>query len=103
LVVERPDAITPTQAALLTASLVPWHHATILPVPGEASGDFHEAERPDLRAQIAFLAGALKVWYAKACPETREPPAIALWESLCKSDAFPEIRRAFDVWLYTGA
>jgi len=67
LITERQAAITPTQAALLTASLVPWHYATILPVPAEGGGDFPEAERPDLRVSIASLAGALKIWYKMFC------------------------------------
>jgi hypothetical protein len=68
LITERPEAITPSQAALLTASLVPWHHATILPVSDEVIGDFHEAERPDLRVLIGWLAGALKIWHTKSAP-----------------------------------
>ena len=98
LIVERPEAIAPSQAALLTTSLVPWHDVTILPVPGEGGGDFHESERPDLRVSLARLAGALKTWHAKASPEAPEPPTITLWRELCAKDPLPEIRRAFDFW-----
>src|ERR1022692_14062 len=98
LIVERPEAITPSQAALLTASLVPWHDVTILPVPGGGSGDFHESERPDLRVSLARLAGALKTWHASVSPEAPEAPAITLWRDSCSRDPLPEIRRAFDFW-----
>jgi hypothetical protein len=98
LIVERPEAITPSQAALLTTSLVPWHDVTILPLPGGGSGDFHESERPDLRVSLAHMAGALKTWHANASPEAPEPAAITLWRELCAKDPLPEIRRAFDFW-----
>jgi hypothetical protein len=98
LIIERPEMISPSQAALLTASLEPWHHATILPAPDEVIGDFHEVERPDLRVLIGRLAGALMIWHAKSTPQVPEPPAIALWRNLCASDRLPEIRRAFNAW-----
>lgn len=96
LIIEKPGAITPSQAALLTASLVPWHHATILPVPVGEIGDFHEAERPDLRVLIGRMAGALNIWYTKCVHESPQPPSIMLWHDLCVSDPLPEIRRAFN-------
>jgi hypothetical protein len=96
LITERQEAVTLSQADLLTASLVFWHHATILPVPDEGAGDFHEAERPALRVHIAELASALKIWHAKSSPEAPEPPSITLWRDLCASDPLPEIRRAFN-------
>jgi hypothetical protein len=98
LLTERPEAITASQAALLTASLMPWHYATILPAQDEALGEFLEAERPNLRALIGGLAGALKIWYTKSSPEAPEPPAITSWRGFCASDPLPEIRRAFNVW-----
>jgi hypothetical protein len=98
LVIERPEVITPPQAALVTACLAPWHYATVLPVPRETIGDFPEAERLDLRVLIGRLAGALKIWWMRSAPEEPEPPAVALWRDLCASDPLPEIRRAFDVW-----
>jgi hypothetical protein len=98
LVIERPEVITPPQAALVSACLVPWHYATVLPVPRETIGDFPEAERLDLRVLIGRLAGALKIWWMRSAPEEPEPPAVALWRDLCASDPLPEIRRAFEVW-----
>lgn len=98
LVTERPEAITVSQAALLTASLMPWHYATILPVQDEVLGEFPESERPDLRALVGGLAGALKIWYTKSSPEAPEPSAITWWRDSCASDPLPEIRRAFNAW-----
>ena len=100
LVVERPEIITPNEASLLTASLIPWHQATILPLLDEAVGDFPEAERPDLRAFVGQMAGALKNWHVKSAPEAEVqiPPPITAWENFCASDPLPEIRRAFNTW-----
>jgi hypothetical protein len=98
LITERPEAITPSQAELLTASLIPWHHATILPMPDESVGDFPEAERPALRVFIARLASALKIWHTKVAPEVPEPPPITLSKDSCAADLLPEIRRAFNAW-----
>ena len=98
LIAERPEAITLSHANLLTASLVPWHHATILPVPDETISDFPEADRPDLRVLVGRLAGALKIWYAKSAPEVPEPSPITLWQNLCAADRLPEVRRAFNAW-----
>jgi hypothetical protein len=98
LITERPEAITLSQADLLTASLVPWHQATILPVPDGESGDLHEEERPDLRVRVATLASALRIWYGKLSPELPEAFGIALWRDSCKSDYLPEVRRAFEFW-----
>jgi hypothetical protein len=96
LIREQADAITSSQAALLCASLTPWHQATVLPVPNDALGEFSEAERPDLRVRIGYLAGALQIWHTKFAPEAPEPPALSLWRNLCAADVLPEIRRAFD-------
>jgi hypothetical protein len=96
LIREQPKAITPSQAALLCASLTPWHHATILPVPNEGLGDFHEAERPDLRVRIGYLAGALQMWHTKFASGAPEPVALSLWRDLCAEDPLPEMRRAFN-------
>jgi hypothetical protein len=95
LIAEGMDAITPQEAALVTASLVAWHHATALPVQDDTLGDFHEAERPDLRVLVGRLAGALRIWHAKSSPERPEPSSVALWRDSCASDALPEVRRAF--------
>jgi hypothetical protein len=98
IIVETRDAIGSPQAALVAASLIPWHEATILPVPGDDPGDFDDAARPDLRTRIASLAGALGVWYAKSVSREPEPVAVAKWRDLCASDPLPEVRRAFDIW-----
>lgn len=95
LISERPEAITPLQAASLTASLIPWHHATILPMSDQIVGDFYEAERPDLRALIGTLAGVLKTWHTSTSPDAPEPTAITMWRDACESDPLPEIQRAF--------
>ena len=96
LIAEKQEAITPSDAALLSASLLPWHHATILPIPEEGAGDFREAERPDVRVRIANLAGALRIWYINNPSVTPEPSAIEKWKEWCASDPLPEIQRAFD-------
>jgi hypothetical protein len=103
LITERQDAITPSQAEWLTASLEPWNAATVLPVPTTAPGEFDEAERPDMRAWIASLAASLRAWYGKHSPEAPEPPAITRWRDRCRSDRLPEVRRAFDDWENVGA
>ena len=98
LIVERPESLNNSQVEMLTASLIPWHQATILPIPDEAVGDFPEPERPQLRTLIAELAGALKIWYAKRAPGAQIPAAITAWEDFCASDPLPEVRRAFNSW-----
>ncbi len=96
LIREQAETITSSQVSLLCASLTPWHQATILPVPDDGLGEFPEAERPDLRARVGDLAGALHIWHTKFAPEAPEPPAVLLWRNLCATDVLPEIRRAFD-------
>jgi hypothetical protein len=98
LIVEKPEVLTQTDARLLTASLIPWHQATILPVVDEPAGDFPEAERPNLRAFVGQLAGALKIWYAKSAPGVPIPAPITAWENFCATDSLPEVRRAFNSW-----
>jgi hypothetical protein len=98
LIIERPEALTVSQGELLIKSLLPWHHATILPMPDESVGEFPEAERPALRVFVARLASALKIWHRKSAPQAPEPPPITLWKDLCASDPLPEIRRAFNAW-----
>ena len=98
LIIEKPEAISPSQIGLLSASLMPWHHATILPMPDEQTGDFHEAERPELRVFLARLAGALDVWNGKITPLVPAPDNLAFWRDMCAGDPLPEIRRAFNAW-----
>src|SRR5580658_4741944 len=74
LVVEGQAPILHSQAELLTASLLPWERAIALPIPDDGGGDFLEAERPDMRARIANLAGALNLWYTKHLPTVQVPP-----------------------------
>jgi len=98
LIIELPEVITISQGNLLSASLIPWHYATFLPVQDDEDSEFHEAERPDLRVLIGRLAGALEIWHKKNTPEAIKPPAIMFWRDLCASDPLPEIRRAFNAW-----
>lgn len=95
LVTEKPEVFSPSHIALLTASLVPWHNATMLSMPDGEISEFHEAERPDIRSFVAMLAGSLRSLNLKAGLETPEPPEINLWEEMCASDPLPEIKRAF--------
>ena len=95
LVAKIPDALDDEQAALLTASLVPWQHATALSLKDAPSGEFAEADRPDLQTSVAMLAGALSLRPRKLAPETAEPISIAAWRDLCASSSLPEVRRAF--------
>ena len=74
------------------------HNHCPLPLPEEEVGDFREAERPELRVRLGYLAAALRTWYAKEVPKVSEPAAIAKWQEWCASDPLPEIRRAFDSW-----
>jgi hypothetical protein len=96
LLVEKPEQINSHQGALISASLVSWHHALMLPIEDEQSGDYPETRRPDLRMLVGTLAGSLAFWYAKSFPDGSEPSPIALWRRLCASDPLPEVRRSFD-------
>jgi hypothetical protein len=98
LIAERHEAITSTQAALLSASLVPWHRAILLTNNEESRGEFPSGERPELQASVAGLAGALAIWYSECAPGSTEPPGVALWREFCKSSSLPEVRRAFTCW-----
>jgi hypothetical protein len=95
LLLDRPEEISPAQGNLLSASLVSWDDATILPMPYGSSGDFGELERPTLRVAIGQFAGALARWHKKICPNEKEPVPITLWRDKCASAPLPEIRRAF--------
>jgi len=95
LTAERPDVLDAQQAALLTAGLVPWQRATILPFKDAVSGEFAEVERPDLQVRVAMLAGSLSLWHRRFAGKTPEPAALALWRDLCASSPLPEVRRAF--------
>jgi tetratricopeptide (TPR) repeat protein len=98
LIAERPDAIAPAEAELLTASLLPWNDATLLPASERDSCGFPDDERPTLRVGVGRLAGALSIWHEKFPSGTPEPLGVALWRDACKSDCLPEVRRAFGFW-----
>jgi hypothetical protein len=98
LISELPETLSSSQGALLSTSLIPWHDATILAIADEEAGDFGAAERPQVSVQLAYLAAALRNWYANQSPDTPEPRAIAKWQTWCEADRLPEIRRAFDAW-----
>ena len=98
IVLEAPNCIGQEHAALLSSSLVPWHHATRLPPPKAGSGEFLEAELPDVRVAVGHLAAALRRWYARVHPGMVEPEGISKWQEWCATDALPEIRSAFDCW-----
>jgi hypothetical protein len=96
LVAEKPDSITPIEAALLTSSLKPWDLATLLPMPESGEGDFVEAERPNLRVYIAKLAYALEKWHEHTNPGVPVPAEIEVWREACSRSPLPEIRRAWN-------
>jgi len=98
LVVEAPEVITSDQASLLIGSLMPWHFATVLPDTGGEANEFYEAERPELRAFVGSLAGALAIWWKKCATDETEPKPLKFWRESCASEAMPEIRRAFTTW-----
>jgi hypothetical protein len=97
LLAECPEAITMSDATVLSAALIPWHDATALIGDEGCSGNFDDQERMNLRACVGSLAGALRIWYSKTSPGVPEPLGIAKWEQWCTSDVLPEIRRAFRV------
>jgi hypothetical protein len=97
LIVETPEVITPERASTIAASLKSWSEATALSVDSDCC-EFHETERPDLRACVSFLAGALSVWYGKQSPHVPLPDGVVLWETTSKADPLPEVRRAFHAW-----
>jgi len=95
LLLERPLALPPERVRLLVSSLVPWHAATILPIPSHADEEFAELDRPALRLLLGRLAGALSYWVTQTSPKEIEPSSLGLWRTSCASDPLPEVRRAF--------
>ena len=98
LLIEKPDYFSSEQIQLILASLVPWDNVTRVPVLGESGGDFAEEDRPDLRASLGSLAGALSRWLKRNSPGEGEPEEIKRWRDSCQQDPLPEVRRSFDVW-----
>jgi len=98
LIVDASEVITREHASLLIGSLIPWHHAIVLPLPEGQPSEFNEAERPDLRTFVGRLAGALSIWWKQRVPDTAEPKPLTFWRDVCSSDPLPEVRRAFIAW-----
>ena len=98
LIVDADEVITREHALLLIGSLMPWHYATVLPLPESEPCEFYEAERPELRTFIGRLAGALSIWWKQHVTDTAEPKPLAFWRDTCASDPLSEIRRAFTTW-----
>jgi hypothetical protein len=95
LLAECPAAITPSDAALLSASLIPWYKATVPRGDDGYPDDGDEEEPMQLRPAVGALAGALRTWYSAQSPGVPEPLGIAKWEQWCACDVLPEVRRAF--------
>ena len=98
LIVEADETISRDRASLLIGSLMPWHQATVLPLPDHEPSDFLEVERPELRTFVGRLAGALSIWWQRHVTDATEPKPLAFWRDACASDPLPEIRRAFTTW-----
>ncbi len=95
LIRDYPRVIASGQASLVAASLAPWYQATMLT---DFSGEFDEAERPELRAKVGSLAAALEAWFLKCAPHDPTPSEITQWREWCKSARLPEIRQVFEDW-----
>jgi hypothetical protein len=93
---EIPDLFSSGQVDFLAASLGPWDKSTALTTLANTPDGFPPARRPVLRTRIGELAGALKRWHLKVEPSVPIPKEITEWESMCNSDALPEIRRSFN-------
>ena len=103
LLVEMPDAFTWDTIQSLIASLIPWHGAIQLPLGEGVCGDFPEQERPDLRALLGMLSGALAKWIILKKSEIEEPSEIKLWRKTCDQDPLPEVNRSIHTWESYGA
>jgi len=101
LFIEAPDELTALKNEmridLLIASLIPWRHATCLPAPEEAPGDFCEDERPALRTALAEFAFELQKWCKRIDTEGIDLSPLELWRKSCTDDPLPEVRRAFTI------
>ena len=97
LITEMPTSFLLPQVELLARCLLPWHRATALESE-DRSVEWAEAERPELRVRLAYLAASLRTWYARENSEYPEPEGIAKWQNWCASDPLPEIQRAFVSW-----
>lgn len=102
LLVEKPDAFSWDTVQSLLASLIPWHGSTRLPLSEGVCGDFPEQERPDLRALLGMLSGALAKWITLKKPEVEEPSEIKLWRETCDQDSLPEVKRSIRAWESLG-
>lgn len=95
LIRQHPQALSPAQVALLSASLEQWAIATTLSVDDDGLREFPEELLPALRAQLGYLAGALTHWTTTLRPDLPEHPGLNRWREICAVDPLPEVRRSF--------
>lgn len=98
LLLERPELFNRADVDWIAASLVSWHRSLRLERIDKSSREFDDVEKPDLRARVGALAGAVKIWFATSFPDEVEPSSVVLWQETCAADPLPEVRRSFLTW-----
>lgn len=91
----KPNLFDTDQMYLVTSSLIPWEHATRIPVTEENASGFPEHDRPLLRVLVGRLASAISDCLKQRLPEQPEPPDISQLRKLYSSDSLPEVRLSF--------
>lgn len=94
IIVEEPQLLSGQHRSLLATSLIAWNSATLVTIADQNS-EFARVERPDLRAAVARMAGALSRLYRT---EATLPTPIAFWRDASAADPLPEVRRAYRFW-----
>ena len=97
LLVEQPEVFGRHHVDLMISSLPPWSEAISLPIREDRHGDFEEEERPELRALLGSLAGALGAWLSREFPDRPEPHEIFDLRAQYEADPLPEVRRSMNV------
>ena len=95
LIRQHPQALSPSQVSILSASMDQWAIATALSVHEDDPREFHEVELPALRAHLGYLAGALTFWTTTLLANLPEYPGLTKWRELCAADPLPEVRHSF--------